>query len=120
MENIGELFDFERPYWAGEHPVEPNPAGQTRSPTRCRSTPSNSARTRCEHSLGSASKATPTPEDVDAEGDHLHGFGVAESSGPKQAGRKATIDRAVRMMGPPQPLRMGSDGKWHEIPPDAV
>jgi hypothetical protein len=25
LENIGEPYDFEVPYWAGEYPVEPEP-----------------------------------------------------------------------------------------------
>ena len=31
-ENIGEPFDFERPYWDGRHPVEPDPAWGDQDP----------------------------------------------------------------------------------------
>lgn len=61
LEDIGEHYDFEQPYWAGEHPVEPMPGWPVHDPIRCRSTLWSSARRRCEHASVSPSRAIPIP-----------------------------------------------------------
>jgi hypothetical protein len=120
MENIGEPFDFERPYWAGEHPVEPEPGWPNQEPYPLPFHPLELGEDALRALFGFIIEGHPDPDDIDADAVHLHGFQVTERSGQEQAAREAAIDHAVRMMGPPRRLRLDSDGNWREIPSDPV
>ena len=72
-ENIGTPYEFELPYWAGEHPVEPEPGWADRAP----------------YVFGFVLEGEPRPGDLDPEAVHLHGFRVVDPTGEEQAARQA-------------------------------
>jgi hypothetical protein len=97
-ENIGEPYDFEVPFWAGE---------------------AMSALELGEVALralfGFILEGRPAPDDVDPDDVHLHGFRVADPTGREQADREAVMARALQSMGPPRRYRMMPDGTLQEI-----
>jgi hypothetical protein len=115
MENIGEPFDFERPYWAGAHPVEPEPGWPAQEPYPLPFHPLELGEDALRALLGFVIEGYPHPDDVDAEAVHLHGFRVTDPSGQEQTAREAAYEEARRTMGPPQLFRMGPEGTIHEI-----
>jgi hypothetical protein len=115
MENIGEPFDFERPYWAGEHPVEPEPGWQDQEPYPLPFHPLELGEDALRALFGFIIEGSPHPDDIDAEAVHLHGFRVTDPTGQEQAAREAAYEEARRTMGPPRFFQTGPDGTMHEI-----
>jgi hypothetical protein len=113
-ENIGEPYDFELPYWAGEHPVEPVPGWPDQRPYPLPFHPLELGEEALRALFGFILEGHRQPDDIDPDTVHLHGFRVTDSSGREQAAREAMY-AAVRRMGPPRRLRMGPDGTWQEI-----
>ncbi|GAB3941688.1 hypothetical protein GCM10027614_27480 [Micromonospora vulcania] len=64
--------------------------------------------------FGFVIEGRPDPTDIDAEAVYLHGFQVTDASGEEQAAPAAQLAAALRTMGPPRRLRMGSDGTLRE------
>jgi hypothetical protein len=115
MENIGEPYAFERPYWAGEHPVEPMPGWPNQDPYPLPFHPLELGEEALRALFGFIIEGYPHPDDVDAEAVHLHGFRVTDPSGDEQAAREAANEHARQTMGSPRTFRMGPDGVLHEV-----
>jgi hypothetical protein len=120
MENIGAPFDFERPYWAGEHPVEPEPGWPDQEPYPLPFHPLELGEDALRALFGFIIEGYPDPNDVDAEAVHLHGFRVTDPTGQEQTAREAAYEEARRTMGPLRMFRIGPDGMRHEISLDEL
>ena len=112
-ENIGEPYDFERPYWAGEHPVEAAFSDQDPYPLPFH--PLELGEQALRALFGFVVEGRLEPDDVDPFGVPLHGFRVADPTGREQADRTATMKQIVRRMKPPRRYRMMPDGTLREL-----
>jgi hypothetical protein len=119
LENIGEPYDFELPYWAGEHPVEPMPGWPSQGPYPLPFHPLELGEDALRALFGFILEGYLHPDDIDPDGVHMHEFRVSDPTGREQAERKAAMERAVALMGPPRRFRLGPDGALHEITPDS-
>ncbi|WP_025617317.1 DUF6928 family protein [Salinispora cortesiana] len=117
-ENIGEPFEFERPYWEGEHPVEPVPGWPNQDPYPLPFHPLELGEAALRALFGFILEGLPKPDDVDADAVHMHEFHVADPTGEEQAAREAAHEQARRVMGLPRTFRMGPDGTMQEISGD--
>jgi hypothetical protein len=113
-ENIGEPFDFERPYWAGEHPVEPDPTLDDDEPYPLPFHPLELGEEALRALFGFIIEGYPDPDDIDTEEVHLHGFRVTDPTGREQTEREFAYQQARQSMGPPRFFRMGPDGTMIE------
>lgn len=120
QENIGQPYDFELPYWAGEHPVEPVPGWPNQDPYPLPFHPLDLGEEALRALFGFIVEGHPHPDDIDAEAVHLHGFRVSDPSGGEQAAREAMYEEARRTMGPPRLFRMGPDGTMQEVSFDSL
>lgn len=120
LENIGEPYDFELPYWAGEHPVEPIPGWPDQGPYPLPFHPLELGEDALRALFGFVLEGYPDADDIDASDVHLHGFRVTDPSGEEQAAREAIYAEARRTMGPPRRFRMGPDGTMQEISSDGL
>jgi hypothetical protein len=114
VENIGEPLDFELPYWAGEHPVEPIPGWPSEGPYPLPFHPLEFGEEALRALFGFVLEGTPRSGDVDPDGVLLHGYRVADPSGAEQAAREAAMEAALSAMGPPRMFRLGPDGSLVE------
>ncbi|MET8151818.1 DUF6928 family protein [Actinoplanes sp. NPDC049668] len=80
-ENIGEPFAFERPFWAGEHSVEPNPDWEDEEPYPLPFHPLELGEEALRALFGFVLEDYPHPDDINADAVHLHGFLVREQFG---------------------------------------
>jgi hypothetical protein len=93
-EDFGEPFDFERPYWAGEHPVEPMPGLPDEDPYPLPFHPLDLGEDALRALFGFIIEGVPGPDDINVEAVHLHEFRVADPSGTEQAARAAAYEQA--------------------------
>ncbi|GAA1421963.1 DUF6928 family protein [Catellatospora coxensis] len=114
MENIGEPYAFELPYWAGEHPVEPWP-GEDDEPYPLPFHPLELGEEALRELFGFVLEGYPEPDDLDVESVPMFGFQVTDPTGAEQAAREAMYAQISASMGPPRLFRMGSDGRMHEV-----
>lgn len=117
-ENIGQPFDFEAPYWAGEHPVEPIPGWPSEGPYPLPFHPLELGEEALRTLFGFILEGYPHPNDIDATSVHMHGFRVTDPSGQEQAEREAAFAQALQTMGPPRRFRMRPGGTLEEITSD--
>lgn len=113
--NIGEPYDFERPFWDGLHPVEPVPGWDNQEPYPLLFHPLELGEEALRALFGFIIEGMPEPDDIDADRIHMHVFRVADPSGQEQAAREAAYEQARRAMGPPRTFRMGPDGILREV-----
>lgn len=118
MENIGDPYDFELPFWAGEHPVEPMPGWPNEGPYPLPFHPLDLGEEALRALFGFTVEGAPAPDDIDPHEVHLHGFRVTDPSGAEQAVREAAYAEAVRALGRPRRFTLGPDGTWQEIGSD--
>ncbi|GAB3850072.1 DUF6928 family protein [Dactylosporangium cerinum] len=116
VENIGEPFEFELPYWAGEHPVGPMFPGDDPYPLPFHPLELGDAALR--GLFGFILEGRRRPDDVDPFGVHLHGFRVADPTGREAAEREARMRQVLQRMRPPQRFRFMPDGQLREIGDD--
>jgi len=104
-ENIGEPYDFEVPYWAGEHSVPGWPDWQ---PYPLPFHPLELGEEALRALFGFVVEGRLRPDDLDVEAVHLHGFRVTDPSGEEQAAREAEYEQAR----PPSraPVRLNAIG----------
>jgi hypothetical protein len=115
LENIGEPLDFERPYWAGEHPVEPVPGWPDQGPYPLPFHRMELGEDALRVLFGFVIEGYPDPDDIDAFDVHMHGFRVTDPSGEEQGAREAMNAMARESMGTPRMYRMGHDGTMQEV-----
>lgn len=120
MENIGEPLDFECPYWAGEHPVEPVSGMPDDDPYPLPFHPLDLGEDALRALFGFIIEGMPGPHDVNADAVHLHEFHVTDPTGAEQAARAAAYEQAQRDMSPSRTFRMGPDGTMQEISLDEL
>jgi hypothetical protein len=106
IENIGEPYDFELPYWAGEHAVEPIPGWPSQEPYPLPFHPLELGEDALRALFGFVIEGYPDPDDITADEVHMHEFRVSDPTGQEQAEREAEMARAIEMMGPPRRFRM--------------
>ncbi|TMQ96167.1 hypothetical protein ETD83_21605 [Actinomadura soli] len=114
-ENIGEPFDFERPYWAGEHPVEPIPGWPDEDPYPLPFHPLDLGEDALRALFGFVIEGRLDPDDVETEKVHLHRFKVTDPTGQEQAAREAAYAEAQENMGELRAFQMGPDGTMQEV-----
>jgi hypothetical protein len=112
VENIGEAYPFERPYWAGEHPVTSMFPDQGRYPLPFH--PLDLGEEALRAMFGFVIEGRPQPGDVDADTVRLYGFRVADPTGREQDERETLMRQVRSRMAPPRMFRMGTDGAMHE------
>jgi Family of unknown function (DUF6928) len=115
MENIGEPYAFEQPYWAGEHPVKEVPGWPSKGPYPLPFHPLDLGEEALRALFGFIVEGHTMPDDIDAEEVALYGFQVTDPSGEEQAEREAAYAHAREKMGPPRIFRPGPDGTMQEI-----
>ncbi|MBD2898305.1 hypothetical protein amrb99_72720 [Actinomadura sp. RB99] len=115
IENIGEPFPFEAPYWAGEHPVPHDPVW-TEEPYPLPFHPLDLGEDALRGLLGFVLEGEVRPDDADPHEVELLGFRLTDPSDPDEVARhKAEIAEAVSRMGPPRRFTYGADGSLIEI-----
>ncbi|MGI5146820.1 DUF6928 family protein [Plantactinospora sp. CA-294935] len=114
-ENIGEPYDFELPYWAGEHPVEPM-LSENSYPLPFH--PLDLGEQALRALFGFVIEGRPELDDIDPFDVHLHGFRVADPTGREQAERAARMEQVLQRMTPPRRYRMMPDGTLRELGDD--
>ncbi|MGC4899369.1 DUF6928 family protein [Micromonospora echinospora] len=115
QENIGEPYDFELPYWTGEHSVEPVPGWHDQDPYPLPFHPLDLGEEALRALFGFIIEGRPSPDDIDPDDVHLHGFHATDPSVDARAAREAAHAEALRTMGPPRMYRMGPDGTMREV-----
>lgn len=116
VEDVGEPYPFERPYWAGEHPVTSVFPGQGSYPLPFH--PLDLGEEALRALFGFVIEGRPHPDDVDADTIRLEGFRVADPTGREQQEREALMQEVMSRMAPPRRYRMGADGTMHEVGAD--
>jgi len=115
QENMGDPFDFELPYWAGEHPVEHLRGWPNQEPYPLPFHPLELGEVALRALFGFVVEGRHDPDDIDTFAVPMYGFGVTDPSGQEQAERDAAYAAARQAMGPPRAFRMGPDGTLHEV-----
>lgn len=110
-EDIGDPYEFELPYWAGRHPVEPT---FSQDPYPLPFHPLELGEDALRALFGFIREGRPHPDDVDPFGVHLHGFRVADLTGREQSERETTMDQLLKRMESPRRYRMMPDGRLRE------
>jgi hypothetical protein len=118
VENVGEPYPFERPYWAGEHPATSTFPGHGPYPLPFH--PLDLGEEALRALFGFVIEGRPQRDDVDADAVGLHGFRVADPTGGEQEDREAFMREVMSRMAPPRMYRMGTDGTMHEVGVDDV
>ncbi|MFI6746163.1 DUF6928 family protein [Actinomadura luteofluorescens] len=120
MENVGEPLEFERPYWAGERAVEPDPTWDDEEPYALPFHPLEMGEDALRFLFGFVIEGFPEDTDLNAEEIPVHGFRVTDPTGREQAEREAAYAEAIARMGPPRRFRLGPDGNLQEIGADGL
>lgn len=115
IENIGEPYAFELPYWAGEHPVVPIAGWPNDSPYALPFHPLALGEVALRELFGFILEGMPQEADVDPDSVPVHSFLVTDPSGAEQAAREAAYAQAREQLGPPRTFRLGPDGQLHEV-----
>jgi hypothetical protein len=89
VENIGEPYDFERPYWAGERPVE---SALSEDPYPLPFHRLDLGEDALRALFGFILEGLPDPDDIVPHDVPLRGFRVADPTGREQAEREARSD----------------------------
>jgi hypothetical protein len=111
-ENIGAPYDFERPYWSGEHPVTPMPGWPDRGPYPLPFHPLELGGAALRALFGFTLEGRRQPDDTDPFSIRLHEFSVTDPTGREQAERAAMYERARGAMRVRTSLVLGPDGAW--------
>ncbi|MEV4400955.1 hypothetical protein AB0J66_02055 [Actinoplanes sp. NPDC049598] len=115
VENIGEPYGFELPYWAGDRPVGATLSGD---PYALPFHPLDLGEDALRFLFGFILEGQPHPDDTDPFDVHLHGFRVADPTGREQAEREAAMQALLARMKPPRRYEMQPDGTLREITAD--
>ncbi|WP_433090202.1 DUF6928 family protein [Dactylosporangium sp. CA-052675] len=111
-ENIGEPYEFERPYWEGERPVTAAFPGDGPYPLPFH--PLELGQDALRGLFGFILEGRRDPHDIDPFDVHLHGFRVADPTGREAAEREARMRAILQRMKPPRRYTLTPDGEWRE------
>ncbi|GAA3702694.1 hypothetical protein GCM10022224_080620 [Nonomuraea antimicrobica] len=109
MENIGQPFPFEAPYWAGHRPVPPDPHWDDQEPYALPFHPLDLGEEALRALFGFVLEGRPEPGDIDPDDVRLYGYRLTNPAGPDLAARKAELETTIKAMGNPRRFRMLSD-----------
>ncbi|GID29354.1 DUF6928 family protein [Paractinoplanes brasiliensis] len=112
-ENIGEPYEFERPYWAGEHPVEPMFPDQGPYPLPFH--PLELGEEALRALFGFTIEGRREPADIDPDDVPVHVFRVTDPSGKEQETREAAAEQIRSGLGPLRIYQRGPDGDLREV-----
>jgi hypothetical protein len=115
-ENIGDPFDFELPYWAGVHPVQPVAGWPDEDPYPLPFHPLDLGEDTLRALFGFILEGRRDPDDIDAQAVHLHGFRLSDPSGREQAEQEALAAVVAQMT--VRRFRRSPDGTLREVEPD--
>jgi hypothetical protein len=115
IEDIGEPYPFELPYWNGEHPVPPTPGRPDEGPYPLPFHPLELGEDALRELLGFTVEGSVEPGDVDAEAVELLGFTVIDPDGPTPEERRAEFEAVVARMGEPGMFTYRPDGSVREV-----
>ncbi|MEV0994183.1 hypothetical protein [Nonomuraea sp. NPDC050202] len=115
IEDIGEPYPFELPYWNGEHPVPPTPGRPDEGPYPLPFHPLELGEDALRELLGFTVEGSVEPGDVDAEAVELLGFTVIDPDGPTPEERRAEFEAVVARMGEPRMFTYRPDGSVREV-----
>ncbi|MEU4235921.1 hypothetical protein [Actinoplanes sp. NPDC026619] len=115
--NIGEPYEFERPFWAGEHPVLPEPGWPDRPPYPLPFHPLELGEEALRALFGFVLEGRPHPDNVDPFEVPMHAFHTVDPTGAEQTGRDALYEMVRTQMLRPRQFKLGPDGKMHEFEP---
>jgi hypothetical protein len=110
VENIGSPYDFEVPYWAGAHPVEPWPDGDDPEPYPLPFHPLELGEEALRALVGFVLEGHAHPDDVDPYALLMNGYLLTDPDGPDPAEERAAMERAVRAMRLRRSVRFNTDG----------
>ncbi|MGW7645036.1 DUF6928 family protein [Streptomyces bobili] len=111
MENIGEPFPFEQPYWAGEHSADVIPwPDEDEEPYPLPFHPLDMGEDALRALCGFIQEGRPKANDVDADHIRLHGFRVGDPHGPTPVKQEAELQSAGAAIAPPSFYTFGPDG----------
>jgi hypothetical protein len=91
IENIGEPFEFERPFWAGEHPVQPVPGWLDQGPYPLPFHPLELGEEALRALFGFVIEGRPEPTDLDPFAVPMYGFRASDPTGREQAVREQAL-----------------------------
>lgn len=113
-ENIGVPFNFERPFWAGQRPIEPiqGPPDPTSHAVPFHPVELGEAVLRAV--FGFVAEGRREPDDVNADQVLLQGFRVTDPAGKEQADREAAYEH-FRRNAQLRQYRTAPDGTMQEI-----
>jgi hypothetical protein len=114
MEDIGERLPFEAPYWAGEHPLDPDPDWPDQAPYPLPFHPLDLGEEALRALFGFIIEGFPEPGDIDAFDVPVHRFRLTDPKGPPPEQREAERDACIAAMGPPRVFRM-EGGRFVEV-----
>ncbi|MEV0821725.1 DUF6928 family protein [Nonomuraea rubra] len=115
IENLGDPYPFELPYWNGDHPVPLMPEWADQAPYPLPFHPLELGEDALRELLGFTVEGSIEPEDVDAEAVELLGFSVVDPDGPTPEERRAEYEAIVARMGEPRIFRYRPDGSVREV-----
>ncbi|SEG24121.1 hypothetical protein SAMN05216223_1047 [Actinacidiphila yanglinensis] len=111
VEDIGAPYDFEAPYWAGEHPVEPVPEwGDDQPPYPLDFHPLELGEEALRAFAGFVLEGYPSPADADPDEVPLNGYRVTDPNGPDPAELRAEMQQRAAAMHRHRVLRFEADG----------
>ncbi|MFG2879154.1 DUF6928 family protein [Streptomyces sp. NPDC048337] len=98
IEDIGEPFPFEAPYWAGDHPVALDPDWGDEAPYPLPFHPLDLGEAALRAFFGFILEGRRAPDDIDADDLRLHGFRLTAPGGSAPAQRKADLEKVAQRM----------------------
>ncbi|MET8740820.1 hypothetical protein [Streptomyces sp. NPDC004728] len=110
VENIGDPFPFEMPYWAGDRLVESDPEWDE-EPYALPFHPLELGNEALRALFGFLLEGRPSPEDVDPDEVSLLGFDLTDPDTSRRAHERAALEEAARRM-QRRSLHRGPDGIW--------
>jgi uncharacterized protein DUF6928 len=114
IEDIGQRYAFEEPYWAGEHPVDAIFGEDGDTPYPLPFHPLELGEVALRHLFGFVIEDIPDPDDIPAEDITVHGFQVIDPTGREAAERDARLaefDSQHRL----RTFRFNPDGTMSEV-----
>jgi len=111
VENLGAPYAFEAPYWAGQHPVEPDPEwGDDQPPYPLAFHPLELGEEALRAFAGFVLEGYPLPGDVDPDAVPLNGYRIIRPNGPDLARARAETQQRAVTMRSHRVLRFNADG----------
>ncbi len=112
VENIGDPFPFETPYWAGDRPVESDPECDE-EPYALPFHPLELGNEALRALFGFLLEGRPSLDDVDPDEVPLLGFDLTDPDTSRRARERAALEEAARRV-QSRSLHLGADGTWSE------